>query len=50
MRHWIEGEEVHFVLRVPGIGWFGLGVEGPSGAMIEADVIVGYVGEGQVEL
>lgn len=36
-------DEVHFDMSAPAAGWLGLGFAGPSGKMIDADVITGAV-------
>lgn len=48
LTYWLEGEDVHFRIRGVTTGWLAIGVEGPGGGMIDADIIITRVQDGQV--
>eukprot|EP00210_Caulerpa_lentillifera_P000497 g480.t1 len=50
LTYWLEEDQVHFKLRAATSGWMALGVEGPSGGMIDADIIISRVQNDQGEV
>ena len=50
MTYWLEEDIVHFRLRGDTEGWMAIGFEGPSGGMVDADIIICSVQNNQVAL
>lgn len=48
LSYWLVGDEMHFRLKGATEGWMALGFSGPAGGMIDADIIICSVQNGQV--
>lgn len=51
LTYWLENDQVHFIMKMKTTGWIAIGLESPSGGgMINADIFIGSVKDGQTEI